>query len=935
MALSITTTNDAQTLVSSILTPGISFSNLSYTGGISSSGTFTGGLSAGLDFDTGIILTTGLASDAPGPNRNGNSLETSGSGEFSNSEASTNLNGDGDANLNALAGYPTQDATVLKFDFTSTGVNGSFTYIFASEEYINFENTKFNDVFAFFLDGNNIALLPDRNAVSINNVNSVDNPTLFRRNVNPAPFDIQYDGFTIALTANLTNLTPGMHTLKLAIADGSDGLLDSAVFIQAGSFDLTTVTITAIDAIANEPFPIDTGTYRVTRAGINTFPLTVKLNLTPGSGLSLSDYTLTDGAGSLTINGSTATLVIPAGSSSVDIILTPTDDLQAEAAETLALSLIADPAYTIGAPSNAVVTIQANDPGFMISGAVSGDLGGWIVSDAGDVNGDGLSDLLVGAPSASPNGKSSAGKSYLVYGKSNTTEVNLSALNGGSGGFILNGETAGDEAGISVSSAGDVNGDGLADLIIGAHKAAPGGRAFAGKSYVVFGKTNASPVELSTVAGGNGGFVINGEGGRSGRSVSNAGDVNGDGLDDLVVGAWQANGKAGKSYVVFGKTNGSPVELSAVDSGTGGFVINGQGSSFYDLSGFSVSGAGDINGDGLDDVIIGAYGATPPSAYSAGKTYVVFGKTSGAPVNLNNLGSAGFIINGEGRYDQSGRSVSSAGDVNGDGFEDLIIGAPNPDGSHPAGRSYVVFGKSNSAPVNLSEVAVGTGGFAINGEAAGDQSGYSVSKAGDVNGDGLDDLIIGAFGADPSARTNAGKSYLVYGKTSGTAINLGAIANGTASTSGFVLTGEATNDSFGRSVSNAGDVNGDGLADLIVGAPGAGGKSYVVYGSNSTGSINRFGTTDSDTFTGTANGQSLVGAQGNDTLSDGGFTNTVLYGGTGDDILRISNANFKRINGGLGNDTLALNGSGFNLDLTGTSDNTKLISLETIIRHPQ
>jgi large repetitive protein len=100
-----------------------------------------------------------------------------------------------------------------------------------------------------------------------------------------------------------------------------------------------------------------------------------------------------------------------------------------------------------------------------------------------------------------------------------------------------------------------------------------------------------------------------------------------------------------------------------------------------------------------------------------------------------------------------------------------------------------------------------------------------------------------------------------------------------------------------------------------------------VYGS---GSVNQLGGIGSDSLTGTANGQSLIGAQGNDTLSDGGFTNTVLYGGTGDDILRISNANFKRINGGLGNDTLALNGSGFNLDLTGTSDNTKLISLETI-----
>ncbi|OJA03021.1 integrin alpha, partial [Bathymodiolus thermophilus thioautotrophic gill symbiont] len=120
---------------------------------------------------------------------------------------------------------------------------------------------------------------------------------------------------------------------------------------------------------------------------------------------------------------------------------------------------------------------------------------------------------------------------------------------------------------------------------------------------------------------------------------------------------------------------------------------------------------------------------------------------------------------------ESGYSVSSAGDVNGDGLDDLIVGAyqADPDNKSDAGKSYVVFGKVDKNAVNLS--ALGTGGFVINGESAGDNSGISVSSAGDVNGDGLDDLIVGAYQADPDNKSNAGKSYVVFGKTNGSAVD--------------------------------------------------------------------------------------------------------------------------------------------------------------------
>src|SRR5688572_4464785 len=271
-------------------------------------------------------------------------------------------------------------------------------------------------------------------------------------------------------------------------------------------------------------------------------------------------------------------------------------------------------------------------------------------------------------------------------------------------------------------------------------------------------------IDLATLDGTNGFTLIGVDAyDYSGASVSSAGDVNGDGFADLIVGAVFAESaggadKEGESYVVFGKASwaGTPsLDLVTLD-GTNGFRLIGIDA--IDFSGSSVSSAGDVNGDGLDDVIVGAPVAESDGGPTfEGESYVVFGKASWAGVPSLDLatlnGTNGFRLIGVDEYDRSGRSVSSAGDVNGDGFDDLIVGAPYADsggGTIAEGASYVVFGKANWAATPSLDLAAldGTNGFRLIGIDATDLSGNAVSSAGDVNGDGLDDLIVGAYSAE-------------------------------------------------------------------------------------------------------------------------------------------------------------------------------------------
>jgi hypothetical protein len=236
LAIGISATNDANLLVNTILGSGITVSNINYSGADSSSGTFTDGLFSGIGIESGIVLTSGAAFLIDNVN--------------DRDDATGNNALPGDADLDALVPQLTYDATVLEFDFQSSSGNLFFNYVFGSEEYNEYANTEFNDVFAFFLDGNNIALIPGTDEpVSINNVNGgrpfgtdAKNPEFFNNNDlnDGGPFyNFEYDGFTEVFVATVLGLSPGEHHIKLAIADSGDRILDSGVFIETGTFSDT------------------------------------------------------------------------------------------------------------------------------------------------------------------------------------------------------------------------------------------------------------------------------------------------------------------------------------------------------------------------------------------------------------------------------------------------------------------------------------------------------------------------------------------------------------------------------------------------------------------------------------------------------------------------------------------------------------------------
>ncbi|MEW5989127.1 MAG: integrin alpha [Chloroflexota bacterium] len=422
----------------------------------------------------------------------------------------------------------------------------------------------------------------------------------------------------------------------------------------------------------------------------------------------------------------------------------------------------------IGGYSGLLLRPEAATPDWIAEGNQASAYFGWSVGTAGDVNGDSYVDVIVGAWQYD-NGETD-GRVFVYHGSA----IGLS--------FIPNWVAIGDQAdayfGGAVGRAGDVNGDGYDDVYVGAD-GYTNDQEEEGRVYVYYG----SAAGLSQTAD----WIVEGdqEGAAFGHAAGAAGDVNGDGYDDLIVGADDySNGQEeeGRAFVYYGSAAG----LSLIPAWT---AESNQAEANF---GFAVGSAGDVNGDGYDEVIVGAVHYDHPQP-DEGMAFVFYGSAGGPSLTAN------WAAEGQQVEAWLGHSVGGAGDVNNDGYDDVLVGA-----------YHFSHGQVSEGLVTLYLGSAAGLGRSPNWVAEGNQPqaafGYSLGRAGDVNNDGFDDVIIGAYHYTWGQREE-GRAFVYHGS----AVGLRPFANWTGESNQRGAT-------FARSVGTAGDVNGDGYADAIIGA---------------------------------------------------------------------------------------------------------------------
>ncbi|MBK9227381.1 MAG: FG-GAP repeat protein [Ignavibacteria bacterium] len=412
-------------------------------------------------------------------------------------------------------------------------------------------------------------------------------------------------------------------------------------------------------------------------------------------------------------------------------------------------------------------TLLDNVADVIIPGIASNDRLGNDVSCAGDVNGDGYSDLIAGA-FTSNNG---TGRAFIFYGGASMNTVP---------DVTITGEEIADFLGQSVTGVGDMNGDGYDDVLVGAYRNSETGQD-AGKAYLFYGGNSMNNIADNQFSGTYGSFL--------GNSLSSAGDFNNDGYQDFIIGAYQDGIYVGKAILYTNTTSLTQISM-----------INFPGYQPNIRMGWSVSDAGDLNGDGFDDIVAGM-----SNAVSGQPAKVFFGGRFMDNISDVSLFGSPFVS----------YRVASAGDVNNDGYDDIITADPfNITGEIDAGAAFIFLGGQNMSGVPY---------ITLYGTSAGDNFGYAISSAGDVNNDGYGDVIVGAPFNDGNEMSDAGAAYIFYG---GLTMN---------NTPDVVMYGEFANDNFGSSVSGGGEINVDQFDDILVGSPYNSlnfneGRVYLYYG---------------------------------------------------------------------------------------------------------
>ena len=429
-----------------------------------------------------------------------------------------------------------------------------------------------------------------------------------------------------------------------------------------------------------------------------------------------------------------------------------------------------------------------------------GDYFSRMVANVGDVNGDGIDDFAMSAV-WNDDGGNHAGKVYLFFGRASGWSMDVNASNANASFIAENAGDAGDN-GHALCGA-DINADGYHDIIIGMPMNDDAGTN-RGQVYIIFGKSSGWQKNLD-LSQANASFRGEQNDDWLGRYAGCGGDVNGDGIDDITVSASvnDENGvDSGQTYLLLGKTSGWAMDqnISTADASF-------WGESGGDSAGICTAIAADVNGDTLDDILIGAAN-NDRGGNLAGSAYLVLGRKKGWSMDMPLASKANASWFGEGIGDALGYQVTGLGDVNGDSYGDIMLGAyVNNFNGIDAGQAYLIFGRRSGWPTNANISGVMNASFV--GEAAYDYVGRGLGEAGDVNGDGLNEVLIGGPQNDEIG-TDSGEAYLILGKTSGWATRVVLSAPDSS------WRGESGNSLGGRSVDGWGDFNGDGLDDLVV-----------------------------------------------------------------------------------------------------------------------
>jgi len=437
------------------------------------------------------------------------------------------------------------------------------------------------------------------------------------------------------------------------------------------------------------------------------------------------------------------------------------------------------------------------------------------VANIGDLNGDGVSDIAVGA-TGDDNGGSGRGAIHIMFmnpdgSVDSTVEINDGTVNGP----VLSDL---DLFGASVANIGDLNGDGVSDIAVGAHRDDNGGSTRGALHIINLNAivTNGNGSVDSTVEINDG--TVNGpvlsNFDQFGTSVANIGDLNGDGVSDIAVGAiFDDNGgtNRGALHIMFMNPNGSVDSTVEINDGT----VNGPVLSDSDFFGASVANIGDLNGDGVSDIAVGAH-RDDNGGSNRGAIHIMFMNPNGSvdsTVEINDGTVNGPVLS---NVDEFGTSVANIGDLNGDGVSDIAVGAIGDDnGGNNRGAIHIMFMNPNGSVDSTVEINDGI----VNGPVLsdGDQFGASVANIGDLNGDGVSDIAVGASLDDFKGGINRGAIHIMFMNPDGSGSVLSTVEIDSSTANGPVL---SDFDGFGTSVANIGDLNGDGVSDIAVGAIG-------------------------------------------------------------------------------------------------------------------